>query len=38
MFTPNMIYSTKPVTVNLHCPRYQSVQVYRHRQNSKGLA
>ncbi|XPE63467.1 IS1 family transposase [Shigella flexneri] len=23
------------VTVNLHCPRYQSVQVYRHGQNPK---
>ncbi|HDP0895822.1 TPA: IS1 family transposase, partial [Shigella sonnei] len=24
------------VTVNLHCPRCQSVQVYRHGQNPKG--
>ncbi|WP_349545679.1 IS1 family transposase, partial [Escherichia coli] len=24
------------VTVNLHCPRCQSVQVYRHGKNPKG--
>ncbi|HAJ7145474.1 TPA: hypothetical protein HNO27_24945 [Escherichia coli] len=26
------------VTVNLHCPHCKFVQVYRHGQNSKGLA
>ncbi|MFP1482562.1 IS1 family transposase [Escherichia coli] len=25
------------VTVNLHCPRCQSVQVYRHGQNPKSI-
>ncbi|RIL21999.1 hypothetical protein CYQ92_03500, partial [Escherichia coli] len=25
------------VTVNLHCPRCQSVQVYRHGQNPKDM-